>query len=226
MDYFLCDSWGGSPHDAKKTVSNTEDDLMCWAAAASNVLAWTKWGFPPGQVFNDETSIFKYFQDHWADRVGYPNKAWEWWFNGEDMNDVDVSGGGFWNLPEYSFETYYHDQYDRTKSLLAIDEFFHEGYGVVLELISQNGGHFITCWGYEQNDEGRYIGIYTTDSDDPSQGLRYYEVNQDISGQDEWANYKDWWYLTYYKNSTRFLLSTVYALKKKRPSAPTNFKIV
>ncbi len=231
MEYLLCDNWGGSPHDAKKTDNNTEDDLMCWAAAAANVLAWTKWGFPPSQGFNDETSIFMYFQDHWVDGTGVPNKAWEWWFHGKNFSNVDVSGGGFWKAPEYSFETYYHVQYDRKKALLAIDEFLHKGYGVVLELVGQNGGHCITCWGYEQNDEGRYIGIYTTDSDDESQDLRYYELNQDITGQDEWAKYKDWWYFTYHKNSARYLLSTVYALDRRPksnlpPSAPSNLKIV
>lgn len=231
MKYFLCENWGGIPHNAKKTVSNTEDDLMCWAAAASNVLAWTKWGFPEGKFFNNADSIFKHFQDHWIDSAGYPNDAWEWWFTGKKFDNVDVlGGGGFWEA-EYSFEEYYHVQYDRTKALSAIDKFLHNGYGVVLELIGQDRGHTITCWGYKQNDEGRYLGIYTTDSDDSTRDLRYYEINQDKSGSDEWAKYKDWWYFTYYNNSTRFLLGTVYALDQCPKTnfnlpAPSNLKIL
>ncbi len=235
MEYFLCDNWGGSPLDAKKTVSSTEDDLMCWAAAASNVLAWTKWGFPSGQVFNDETSIFKYFQGHWLDISGFTNEAWEWWFDGKDRKNVDVSGGGFWKASENSFGKYYHVQPDRRKALSAIAEFLGNGYGVVLELMSQNGGHYLTCWGYKKDDDGRYVGIYTTDSDDTSQNLRYYELTQDMSGQEEWARFQDWWYLTYHNNSTRFLLATVHALDRcpenltpdnLPPSAPTNLGIV
>jgi hypothetical protein len=235
MKYFLCDHWGGMPHDAKKTVSNTEDDLMCWAAAASNILAWTKWGFPEGQAFNNAASIFKHFQDHWVDSAGEPNDALKWWFTGkdEDFHNVDVlGGGGFWKSAEYSFEKYYHVQYERTKALSAIADFLHKGYGVILQLIAEkSGGHMITCWGYEQNDEGRYLGIYTTDSDDSSRGLRYYEINQDKSGLDEWAKYKDWWYFTYYHNSIRFLLGAVYALDRcpktnLAPSAPSNLKII
>jgi len=77
MIYMLFDHFGGRFHDVKKTVASTQDDLMCWAAAASNVLAWTKWGFPSTQTFTDETSIFQYFQDHWVDSVGFVEKAWE-----------------------------------------------------------------------------------------------------------------------------------------------------
>ena len=234
MTYLLHENWGGRLHDAKKTDVNTDDDRMCWAAAASNVLAWTKWCFPEGRPFNDETEIFNYFQGHWEDKSGYPNQAWEWWFNGTDYSNVNVPGGGFWKAPEYSFEAYNYQSNDRTKALSAIDNFLNNGYGVVLDLVSQNSpGHCITCWGYEQSDDGEYLGIYTTDSDDTSEGLRYYEVTQDISGQDEWARYIGWWYFTYHKNSTRFLLSNVYALDRcptpdipSAPSAPKNLKII
>ena len=212
MKYLLCDHWGGEPFDVKKTVDSAEDDLMCWAAAASNVLAWTRWGFPPARNFDDVISIFNYFQDHWIDAVGYPSQAWEWWFAGSDFDKVDVPGGGFWKDSDYSFNQYYHVENNRANALTALDQFLHTGQGVVLSLVGQNGGHEITCWGYEQDDDGDYVGIYTTDSDDPSQGLRYYEINQDISGDQEWAHYKDWWYFTYHNGSTRYLIGAVHAL--------------
>ena len=41
--------YGGEWQDAEKTFSNTEDDEMCWAAAASNILDWTGWGRPLGE---------------------------------------------------------------------------------------------------------------------------------------------------------------------------------
>jgi hypothetical protein len=42
--YMLFEEWGGNWSDAEKSPSNTEDDNMCWAAAASNMLEWTGWG--------------------------------------------------------------------------------------------------------------------------------------------------------------------------------------
>ena len=123
MKYLLLDDWGGRIHNAKKTVSSTEDDLMCWAAAASNILAWTRWGYE-----------------------------------------------------------------------------------------------------YEKDDQDvmHYLGIYITDSDDDSQGLRYYELTR--SG---WS-YDDWWYFQYYKDSTEFFISEVHALDRYPslpPSPPSGLRI-
>ena len=41
--YYLWDDWGGTYSDAEKSPTNTDDDLMCWAASAANLLAWTGW---------------------------------------------------------------------------------------------------------------------------------------------------------------------------------------
>ena len=57
-----------------------EDDLMCWAAAASNVLEWTGWGVVGGMTNTDE--MFQHFQDHWTDLGGSSEYAWNWWFDG------------------------------------------------------------------------------------------------------------------------------------------------
>jgi hypothetical protein len=61
---------GGTWHDAEKSPTNEEDDLMCWAAAASNILAWTGWGYPSGTSFANEDDMFGYYQDHWTDQGG------------------------------------------------------------------------------------------------------------------------------------------------------------
>jgi hypothetical protein len=227
MKHLLSDDGDGTFPDAKKTDSNTEDDLMCWAAAASNVLAWTEWGLPPDQGFTDEDSIFQHFQKHWPDGAGHLIDAWKWWFTDkEELSEANVpEGGGFWSSSGYRFEDYYHVETDRTKALTAIADSVDKGYGVALDLLGRPGGHTITCWGYEQDEEGKYLGIYTTDSDDTRQGLQYYPVDQDTDSQ-EWAGYKDWWYFTYYRDSTRFLIGDVHALDQcPRPSAPTNLTV-
>jgi len=223
LKYLLIDNWGGRLHDAKKTVASTEDDLMCWAAAASNILAWTRWGFPTTESFASEDAIFSYFQDHWIDQTGHPQEAWKWWFNvvdedWMDQNGVDVSGGGFWD-ESYNLDDYYHVEWNRTNALSAIDDFLRSGYGVSLNLISQSGGHCITCWGYEYDDQDNYVGIYVTDSDDASPGLKYYELTR--TG---WS-YEGWWY--FQKNSVEFLIGDVQALDRlpDAPSAPSNLRI-
>ncbi len=223
MRYLVFDKWGGKLCDVKKSAANTDDDLMCWAAAASNVLAWTRWGFPKSYNFVDENGIFQYFLDHWADSDGFPQFAWDWWFSGASEPGVETPGGGFW-APAYNFQEFYRVQDDRTKALEAVAEFLENGFGAVLELISTGGGHFLTCWGYERSPGGDFLGVYFTDSDNPKTGLLYDTVYQDTPGT-EWAGYKGWWYLDSYIQPRKYLLAAVHALVPIRPQAPTGLKI-
>ena len=72
-------------------------------------------------------------------------------------------------------------------------------------------------------NQGNYLGIYITDSDDDSQGLRYYALTR--SG---WS-YDDWWYFQYYKDAIEFFISEVHALNRypnTSPSPPTGLRII
>jgi hypothetical protein len=188
--YLVYDQWGGSWQDANKTVANTEDDLMCWAAAASNVLAWGHWGTP---TYNTADQIFIHFQDHWTDDGGYPSWAYKWWMNGawppySVASVPDVPGGGNF-YPLLNFDGYY--VYGSGGNLLmsGIDGLMHQGYGVALNIT--NGGsmlHSITAWGFEYDNSGGsvvYQGIFVTDSDDAQTALVEYPLI--------WQN--DQWYL-------------------------------
>ena len=42
--YYGYEEFGDYWHDAEKSPSNSEDDLMCWAAAASNILRLDRMG--------------------------------------------------------------------------------------------------------------------------------------------------------------------------------------
>lgn len=64
QSYFGFDDFGGSWLDAEKSPTNYDDDLLCWAASASNLLSWTGWG---SAYSSDADIIFRYFQDHWSD---------------------------------------------------------------------------------------------------------------------------------------------------------------
>ena len=193
--YMLTDAWGGTWADAEKSPANNQDDLMCWAGAAANVLEWTGWGKTAGMTNADE--MFTYFQDHWTDAGGNMAYGWDWWFDGTNetqgvsgWSQVDVPGGGFY--PTVNFGDYFH--YDGTNAeadaLADIDPYLRSGYGVglaiVVETSSGLSGHAVTCWRFDYNDAlaptdpGYYTGIWITDSDDdkydstPEDELRHY----------------------------------------------------
>ena len=188
--------YGGHWSDAEKTADNTDDDLMCWAATASNILEWTGWGLVSGMSTSDQ--MFQHFQAHWKDTGGWMEWGWRWWFDGVDLSggDVDVPGGGnFWS--SFTFSNFYHEESDDSKTMEAIDSFLHSGYGVGLAIFTTaSGAHAITCWGYNYNPTNPkdYIGVWVTDSDDekhhnaadpPPDMLRYYKVAYD-SGNSRW----------------------------------------
>jgi len=214
-NYMLFDEWGGAYADAEKSPTNSDDDLMCWAAAASNVLEWTGWGLAGGMTTSDE--MFAYFQDHWTDDSGLAMYAWDWWFDGTNdsqgylnVSQVTSVGGGFW--PYEHFPSYFHFENDVTRTLPAVDEYLHNGYGVYLALRNgYMGGHAVTCWGVRTDleDPTDYKGVWITDSDDdmdldhPPDDLRYYDVT-----------YRDGrWYLEGYDSFVSYYISSVSALE-------------
>jgi uncharacterized repeat protein (TIGR01451 family) len=212
-DYNLTANWGGTWCDAEKTAADTDDDLMCWAAAASNVLEWTGWGFVHHSIEGEMTNcdqIFEHFNDHWEDQGSLTNIAWMWWFNGIDglpgdyptdppytggsaeWSQVDVPGGGdFWD-PPYVLSDYYHS-YSGPNTLQYINTSLTNGWGVALGIY--NGGHAITCWGFRYDNtfnpntdpDDYYLGLYITDSDnyDLTDQIRYYDVSYN-SGISRW----------------------------------------
>ena len=230
--YMLWDDWGGSWSDAEKVPLDDkegnpppdrpgdEDDLMCWAAAASNVLEWTRWGLVSGMSNTDE--IFQHFQDHWYDNGSMPEYAWHWWFDGTEIvpnsnySFVDVPGGGnFW--PTDTFTDWYQEQETPSEALEAIDTFLHDGYGVTLAIYTDaDKAHAITCWGFNYDpmrarvDPDYYVGVWVTDSDDdkdqffPPNRLRYYEVAYNSSASR--------WHLQNLQSSNDWYIGEVMAL--------------
>ncbi len=214
-DYLVYEHYEGNWSDAEKTANNTDDDSMCWAAAASNVLEWTGWGFvnaPEGDLTNCD-EMFAHYQAHWVNKGAPPNAGWCWWFNGtgDDLaiyDNVDVDGGGdFWTPPYnyFNFAHYYRSPY--TQSLQKIDEYLSSGYGVALAI--KDAAHAITCWGFRYdpsvnkttNPQDYYKGIWVTNSDDdknftgPAQEapnrLRYYNVSYN-STKNKWIFVDGW----------------------------------
>jgi len=185
----LTDNHGGTWSDAEKSPSNTEDDNMCWAAAASNTLLWTGWNQASGLYSED--GIFQYYQDHWTDDGCVVEYGWRWWFDGVNeaqgwdydppWSQVDVPGGNFY--PLYPFYDYYHWNRIPVAAMTTISNYLYSGYGTAISIFGP-GAHVLTVWGYDKdpNELHGYNGIWVTDSSDDRgienapDALRYYEV--------------------------------------------------
>ena len=206
--YMLIDNWGGSWCDAEKDPG-PDDDILCWAATASNMLEWTGWGFV--STFDDTDDMFQEYQDHWTDEGYVLGYGLVWWFDGTVIDlgagwaSVDVPGSGdFWD-PPYAYVTY-SAEYLGSDSLQHIDSYLHNGMAVGLGI--HNGGHVITCWGFNYDPgvnkstdpHNYYKGVWVSDSDDnknvwnPPDMLRYYEVAYH-DGKWYMDNYGGGWYI-------------------------------
>ncbi|MDP6634781.1 MAG: dockerin type I domain-containing protein [Phycisphaerae bacterium] len=213
VSYMLHENWGGSWVDAEKSRSSSEDDNMCWAATAANVLEWTGWGRVEGMANSDD--IFGYFQDHWTDQGGQMTYGWQWWMTGYNPSNgwsgwsqVDVPGGGF--HPSQYYPSLYHRNSNPGSAMSALDTYLRSGYGTAIAIYGP-GGHAITAWGFthDAQNPSEYNGVYITDSDDyknhPSapDRLRYYEVEL-TAGK---------WHLQSYYGSNDWYIGGVYALE-------------
>ena len=180
LSYFVYDQWGGTWQDANKNYK--DDSLMCWAAAASNVLAWGKWGTA---TYTTTNSIFQHFKDHWTNNVGKAQVGWSWWFNGispaasSKTSYVDVPGGGNF-YPELTFSDYY--RWGPYTEMEIINQYFHLGYGAAIGIVKGlTMGHALTVWGFDYQKNGKkdlysFTSIYVTDSDDGVYGLMNYSL--------------------------------------------------
>jgi hypothetical protein len=195
--YLVCDQSDVTAYDVNKSSTWSGDDNMCWAAAASNILAWAGWG---AETYTTATSIFQYFTSHWTNAGSLPAVGWYWWLTGEELSTpstwshVDVSGGGFWS--GVAFFSVYDEEWGGNL-LAAVDNFFDSGYGVVLAIYtSAGGGHALTCWGYDTDADGNYTGVYVTDSDDGVTDLIYYAIIESTGGVyylDDFSNCDSWY---------------------------------
>src|SRR5512135_3541202 len=79
LAYFGYQQWGGTWHDADKTTVRGDDENMCWAASAADILAWGGW---TTSAFNTEAKIFQQVKNYWTNGAGHVDNAWSWWING------------------------------------------------------------------------------------------------------------------------------------------------
>ena len=199
IDTFL---WGsgagvysnGDFTDAEKS-GTAADNLLCWAAAAANVLAWGGWD---GGVGNED-AVFGEFKDYWTNDGSWSRFGWEWWFTGNvgnaispdvAWNTLGLSGSQFDNTkgtldsaddfsPHFTLQQYqdnvrtweiFGTNPDLSDADNQIFGFIDDGYGTALQLIRVDSqgtqlGAHAVTLWGYRATDGLLDGIYISDSD-------------------------------------------------------------
>lgn len=234
LEFRLNITYGGTWRDAEKSKGEKDDDWQCWAAAASNILAWTGWAGNPD--LRTEDDIFRYFRQHWIDHPeGSPREAWRWWFTGEDPRSgaakVARKGGGFW--PNILFPTTEWGGDDRSlfrgigqKQLrrhpYLLRRVLEEGYGVVVQIVrpmadGSRDSHMITLWGFRHDSQNGFKGILVTDSDDGKDVLDATQAKDNLAYYPVQLRNGEWWFR--YRDQDWKILAA-YALQAKSRYRP------
>lgn len=172
--------------DAEKDSDSTEDDELCWAASAANILAWSGWN----AGYSTEDAIFDFFDAQTPiDVGGWQHYGWKFWFDGTENpggygHFVGSSHTGFYSTAEYNAALDQHWNDDHLAMAVA-EDWLKNNYGVGLAVKSSAFYHAITLWGIDINDStGEYEGMWITDSDNDKYGsdprpntINYYQVS-------------------------------------------------
>ena len=179
--------------DAEKDHGNDDDDLMCWAGAAANVLWYTGWakkdenGDTP---FANEDAVFQHFVDNFTNVGATQDSTFysvAWFLSGvyypsifDPYNDEipqlkpNADGGGFHT--DVDLETiggFCSVTGSDWSNMSTMADLFKNDYGIGLQLERTDGelGHAVTAWGYVYDEsysttsQSYYQGVLITDSD-------------------------------------------------------------
>jgi hypothetical protein len=177
--------------DSEKDSANDRDDMLCWAATASNIIAWSGWtdSFTAKAGDGLEESIFDWFKTQNPYSIGgLPRYAWNFWFTG--THDSTYFRGsthtGFYSTANYNASVVFYQSFNRNNAIETAKNWLQNDYGVGLNIFNSNFSHFISLWGIDTDVNGNYIGVWVTDSDNNQYGtyprpdtLDYYSVFSD-----------------------------------------------
>lgn len=190
----------GTYYDVNKHWQN--DSQLCWAAATSNILAYTNWGFSisvsdgeqGASLFGSEYEVYDYFVEHFTNVGGHAYYAIPWFATG----DYSVKGQSNWAQPDDGSGNLYpgvsvsdlyvyldHDTYGG-ELIGEMAGYLYDGYGVALAIgwyrqnspTNRSGGHSLTVWGYcydtnlSPDDPNYYTNLIITNSDDSRTGTQ------------------------------------------------------
>lgn len=164
------------------------DGLMCWAAAASNLIHWwlrqnsetaavqtyTGPNVVPEDMLHSE--IFQLFKNHFSNTGEYPIKAINWFFNGVfqrkiyDTDPVDPAAGFFRTQlgirslgAEYSGADMARDKFNTLVKQALVSR---QGILFVVNLGRAWSTHAVTLWGATFDEDGWIKTLYMVDNND------------------------------------------------------------
>ena len=164
--------------DVEKTWYGDDDDLMCVAATASNMLVGSGWAAQAG--FTNSDDVFEAMLDAFPNEgTGLNGPHIPWFFSGyaqRGMGSYDSPGfKGY--LPQYEFINMT-EHFDFNYETEAVYNKLREGYAASISLYlyrfedhEQFGAHAVTLWGfvtdpnYPADSKKHYKYIFVTDSD-------------------------------------------------------------
>lgn len=184
----------GGWYDFDKTFSGDKD--MCWAAAASNVIAWWQdrnpiLTFSAGAPVKD--AVWSTVKGSFNNITGDPIDAFNWYYTGEisdntiraSLTDYGKGQGAYYkdlleNGPEYELSSIMVIRGANLASAAVYSSvlcnLLDQGYGIALGISGNMGGgvrygHAITLWAAEVDPQtGILSKIWITDSDDAENG--------------------------------------------------------
>lgn len=184
----------GGWYDFDKTFSGDKD--MCWAAAASNVIAWWQdrnpiLTFSAGAPVKD--AVWSTVKGSFNNISGYPIDAFNWYYTGDisdntiraSLTDFGKGQGAYYkdlleNGPEYELSSIMIMRGANLASAAVYSSvlcnLLDQGYGIALGISGNMGGgsrygHAITLWGAEVDPQtGILSKIWITDPDDGANG--------------------------------------------------------
>ncbi len=192
--FFVSGTYGGDTRYAVKKLFDGNDDYLCWAAAASNVIQlWQDncaasgltipSGTPSGKTQSSySTDVFATFVGNWTNEGGAEENGFNWWLSGGiPPFDPEASqlvpgavSAGYWAsllVPgrEIANETSIAEMgKDYLQTLLsdsmALGYYFTAGIYMDGGEEGEDGAHAISLWGYEYID-GELAGLWISDSD-------------------------------------------------------------
>ncbi len=169
------------------------DNYMCWAASASNILAWWQQTYfsvnldlttnPP----TDAEDIFSAFKLTWGNTGGSTATACTWWLFGLEnkANGAYYSAESLKLNADKLISSYSLTGRSATDTATLLANTFAQGGMVELGIAPCTDydhlyGHAITCWGVSVDETtGLLSKIYVTDSDDKASGMLVVDVYYD-----------------------------------------------
>lgn len=168
--------------DAEKNFVN--DDAMCWAASAADMLVYTGWAAQAG--YADEDDLFEAYIEAFENNGGCQINGVAWFFNGAATCDNSGSifaqikdypdSGAFLN--DYAFDQLSNERFFTLDEMDTIAALLREdcAVGLAVDIYYNNspepgGSHAVTLWGYivdnavSADDPARYLNVFITESD-------------------------------------------------------------